>query len=875
MNARTLLQAALMLVGIGFATACKGLSDMTAPRPVETPVSSVLLSTNQLTLSEGGSIALQVTVRDANNRTLTDRSVLWSSSDSTLARVSSAGLVTALRAGSAQIAASVDGRSAVAQLTITARGVATVQVTPATPSLLKGGFLQLTARTLDESGGVLTDRPVFWGTSDPKVAVVDVTGLVTGITPGVATVTATSESRTAAVGVTVLPVPVASVQLTPARDTVVLGQATQLTATPRDSTGARLDDLVVFTTSASSIATVSSSGLVLGIATGSAIITATSGGRSATASITVLPRPVGAVIVSPEQTALTVGQTVRLTVQVTDGSGNLLTGRPTSFSTSNVNVAQVSADGTVTAIAQGTAIITVTSEGKTGTATVTVGASPIATLLVEPSAAALLVGGSTRLQAVARDAGGSVLAQRTVTWTSGAPNVVSVAADGVVTALGPGTALVFAAAEGRLATATITVTAITPSTVVVAPAVASVITGQSLDLTATLRDGAGTVITGRPIQWFSSNSSVAIVSSTGRVRGVSPGIARIDASVDGVIGSSNLTVVPVPIATVAVNLVSSSIIVGQTTQASAVARDSIGGVLTGRLVAWSSSNSAVATVSVTGVVTAIAVGTANIIATSEGKTGQALVSVVVGSPSTLSAISALSQSATAGTAVAAAPSVRVTDGGGTAVSGVTVTFAVASGGGAIVPVSPASLVTNASGIATLTSWTLGAVAGANTVTATVNGLSGSPIVFSATGTVGAPTTIAANSVLTQSATVLTAVAVPPSVIVTDAGGNPVSGVSVTFTRTVGAGVIVPATPASVSTNALGVATLTSWTLGAAAGANAVTATVAGLAGSPVTFTATGSIGGATTIARNSIATQSAPAGTSVSAPPSVMVTDAG
>ncbi|MBL0170617.1 MAG: Ig-like domain-containing protein [Gemmatimonadaceae bacterium] len=875
MTMRSLLRVIALVVGAGLSTACKGLGDMTAPRPVETPISSVVLSTEQLTLSEGSSIALQVTARDANNRPITDRTVFWSSNDSTIARVSSAGLVSALRPGSAQIAASVDGRSAVAQLTVTARGVASVQVTPTTPSLLKGGFLQLTARTLDETGALLTGRPVFWGSSDAKVAVVDVAGLVTGIAPGVATVTATSESRTAAVGVTVSPVPVSSVQLTPTRDSVVLGQATQLTATPRDSTGARLDDLVTFTTNAGSIATVSSSGLVLGISPGTAIVTASSGGKSATATIIVQPRPVGAVIVSPAQSLLTVGQTVRLTVQITDGSGNLLTGRPLSFSSSNVNVAQVAADGTVTASAQGSATITVTSEGKTGTATITVAPSPIASLRVEPSTAALLVGGATTLQTVALDAGGNVLAQRVVTWTSGAPSVVSVSSAGVVNAVGPGTALVFAAAEGRLATATITVTAITPSTVVVTPTTATVIAGQSLDLTATLRDGAGTVVSGRTVQWISSNSTVAIVSSTGRVRGVAPGVARIDATADGVTGSSSLTIVPVPIVTVNVNLAVASIIVGQTTQASAVARDSIGGVLTGRLVGWTSSNTAVATVSSTGVVTAIALGTANIIATSEGKVGQAAVSVVVGSPTTIAANSAIAQSATAGTVVTAPPSVKVTDAGGTPVSGVSVTFTLTGGGGAIIPASPVSITTNAGGIAALTSWTLGAVAGANTVTAAVSGLAGSPVTFSATGTVGTPTTMVANSVLTQTATVLTAVAVPPSVTVTDVGGNPVAGVVVTFARTVGTGVLVPATPASVSTNASGIATLTSWTLGATAGANAVTAAVTGLTGSPVTFTATGTVGAATTLLSNSVATQSALVGAAVSAPPSVKVTDAG
>ncbi len=871
--ARALVCIAQAFAVLQLATACKGLSDMTSPKPVATPVVTVRLSSEQVTLSAGSSLALQATAFDIDGQALSDRKIFWSSSDSTVAKVSTAGLVTAITTGTAQIAVSIDGRSAVARVTVTARGVASVQVTPTTPALLVGGFVQLLARTFDETGAPVTDRAILWGTSDPTIAVVDVAGLVTGIAPGAATVTATSESRSAAVGVTVSAVPVSTVQLTPTLDSVVIGQATQLTATPRDSTGAALTGrLITWTTNASGVATVSSSGLVLGVAPGTAIITASSGSKSNTSTILVRPRPVGAVILSPAQSALTVGQTVRLTVQITDGSGNLLTGRPVSFSSNNVNVAQVAVDGTVTVSAPGTAIITATSEGKTGTATVTVTPSPIATLRITPPTASLLVGGAVKLTATALDAGGNALGQRSVTWTSGAPSVVSVASDGTVSAIGAGTALVFAAAEGKLASATISVSALTPTIIQVTPVLPTVIIGDALDLVAVLRDAAGQVITGRTIAWTSSNSSVAVVSSTGRVRGVSPGSARIDATVDGVVGSTTVTVVPVPVATVTVGLGVGTLLVGQNTQASAVARDAAGNALTGRAVTWSSSNTAVATVASNGQVTAVALGTALVRATVESITGNAAISVVVGQPTAIAAVSATTQSATAGTAVTAPPSVRVTDAVGTPVAGVSVTFAVTAGSGTV---TPANVSTNASGIATLTSWTLGATAGANTVTASVTGLTGSPVSFNATGTVGSPSTIAANSVVTQSATAGSVVASPPSVKVTDAGGNAVSGVVVTFTVTAGGGVTSPASPATVSTNASGIATLTSWTLGATVGANTVTAAVIGLAGSPVAFNASGTVGAPATIAANSLITQTTTAGSTVAAPPSVKVTDAG
>ena len=91
------------------------------------------------------------------------------------------------------------------------------------------------------------------------------------------------------------------------------------------------------------------------------------------------------------------------------------------------------------------------------------------------------------------------------------------------------------------------------------------------------------------------------------------------------------------------------------------------------------------------------------------------------------------QTASAGTAVPVAPSVRVTDAGDNPVPGVHVTFAVASGGGSV---TGAAAVTNAKGIAAVGAWTLGGTAGTNTLTATAAGLAGSPVTFTATGDAG-------------------------------------------------------------------------------------------------------------------------------------------
>ena len=157
----------------------------------------------------------------------------------------------------------------------------------------------------------------------------------------------------------------------------------------------------------------------------------------------------------------------------------------------------------------------------------------------------------------------------------------------------------------------------------------SIKVGETTQASVTMLDRRGVAIT-RPVQWRSSDTTIATVSDSGLVRGVAPGNVNIVARNRTVTGSAPLTVtVPASIlvASVAVALASSTLNPGQTTQATATTRDSSGNVLTGRAIAWTTNNSSVATVSGAGLVTAIASGSALIVATSEGKSGNAPLTV--------------------------------------------------------------------------------------------------------------------------------------------------------------------------------------------------------------------------------------------------------
>jgi microsomal dipeptidase-like Zn-dependent dipeptidase len=181
--------------------------------------------------------------------------------------------------------------AAVATRAVSAQGpaVATVAVTPATVSVSVGGSVLLGVTLRDHAGRVITGRTVTWTSRNSSVATVSPSGVVTGVAPGLDTVTAAADRQSGFATLTVTPPPVYSVTVTPVGGFVVVGgPPLPLTTTLRDARGNVLAGRVVTWFSGTpSVATVSSSGSVTGIAAGAATIRASAEGRSASAVITV------------------------------------------------------------------------------------------------------------------------------------------------------------------------------------------------------------------------------------------------------------------------------------------------------------------------------------------------------------------------------------------------------------------------------------------------------------------------------------------------------------------------------------------------------------------------------------------------------------
>jgi Tol biopolymer transport system component len=167
--------------------------------------------------------------------------------------------------------------------------------------------------------------------------------------------------------------PVASVAVSPAAISAIVGETVPLTATAKDASGAVVVGRVVqWATSSASVATVSASGMVTAVAEGEATISATIEGKSAQARLTVSRVPVSAVRLTPTTVVLERGRTRQLTAVAVDAAGNALEGRAVQWSSDAPAVATVSASGLVQSVAGGYAVITATVEGKSASSAITV-----------------------------------------------------------------------------------------------------------------------------------------------------------------------------------------------------------------------------------------------------------------------------------------------------------------------------------------------------------------------------------------------------------------------------------------------------------------------------------------------------------------------
>src|SRR6266576_3036035 len=374
--------------------------------------------------------------------------------------------------------------------------------------------------------------------------------------------------------------PVAAVVVVPDTASMELGQTAQLVATPMDSLGGVVAQSVAWASIAPAVASVDGSGLVTGVAEGTATITATSLGHNGTAVVKVRRRPsapVASVAVSPATASVAVGQAVQLAATPKDASGNALSGRVVTWASSAPAVATVNGSGLVTGVAAGAATITAASEGQSGGAAITVTSAVTNPASVTDLAVASVTDTSVTLSFHQVDDGTGQAASYivkygvgTLTWSTGlavtrgtcvtpvAGTAIGASSSCTVLGLTSATAYQFGLVAFRgdvntnavfgplsnVASGTTVASTAPVATVTVNPASASVALGAVQQFLAILKDASGNVLPGRTVTWSSSSVTIAGVSSSGVVTGLLAGSAMITATSEGQSGSATVTVVP-------------------------------------------------------------------------------------------------------------------------------------------------------------------------------------------------------------------------------------------------------------------------------------------------------------------------------------------
>ncbi len=596
---------------------------------VRRPVASLEMRPEFLALTVGENGQLEALPRAADGSALEGRTITWESSAPAIARMDTDGAVRAVSPGEATITATSEGRTATAGITVQRVPVASVEVTPSTVSVRVGEGRNLTARVRDADGDVLEGRDVTWRSSNAVVATVDGAGRITGVTPGVVHVTASSEGRSDSARVTVTAGPPVSLEVSPGSVSILPGATAQLETIFRDASGTIVSGpAITWSSNATAIATVSTAGVVTAVSEGEATITARAGTMQARVEVEVQTRPVDRVEVDPATATLQTGESISLTARPLAQDGSLLGGRPVSWSSGSPQVATVDQNGLVSAVGPGNARITATSEGRQGFADVVVQQPAVAEISLDPSLASLHIGEALTLRALLRAADGTELTGRDVAWSSDDPAVASVSQSGEVQALAHGSAVVTATSEGRPATATISVIPRPVASVEISPTAATLNVDATRQLEVRLTAADGSELTGRLVEWSSADPAIATVNADGLVRGEAAGQTTITALSEGQSATATITVEARSVLTVLITPILDFMRVGQTQQFNATGYAWNGSAVPGRPVSWSSSAPQVLEISQTGLATAHRPGAVVLFATIDGRVGSAAIVIL-------------------------------------------------------------------------------------------------------------------------------------------------------------------------------------------------------------------------------------------------------
>jgi hypothetical protein len=346
----------------------------------------------------------------------------FSSATAAVATSTAGGLARGVAAGTSVISGSSGGKVGTALLTVNAATLVSIAVTPATPALAIGAPQQFAATGTFSDGSASNLSAIATFTSSvPAIATSTVGGLVTGVAAGASVITATSGNVAGSTGLTVLPAALVSIAVTPALSTIQVGGSAQLavTATYANGTTGNVSASAVYVSATPGAASVNpATGLATGVAAGSTIITASFGGKTATATVTVNAATLVSIAVTPVNASILVGGVQAFTATGTYSDNHTANiSANVAWTSDSLPTATVLAGGSASGLAVGSARITATLGTLSASGLLTVTAPvvivPVTVNLGAASNFAVLAGTS-----ITNNSGGTTL----VTGDVGAPS---------------------------------------------------------------------------------------------------------------------------------------------------------------------------------------------------------------------------------------------------------------------------------------------------------------------------------------------------------------------------------------------------------------------------------------------------------------------
>ena len=354
-------------------------------------VTDVTVQPAELNLKTDGTYQLSVSVLPSN---ADERGVTFESSNTAVATVSASGLITAKGPGTATITVTAkdsSGKKATCTVTVT-QPVKGVTVSPSSVVIQKDNVQKLTASVVPENA---TNKKLIYKSSNETVAVVSNDGIITARSEGWATITVCSEENQAIYGTCTvkvgLPVYVTKITLDTTNVTMWAGATRQLGVSIEPANA----DIKTGTYGSSNpdVATVSSNGLITAKKKGTATITVTAtdgSGKSASCAV-IVKQPVTGIQITPNGFTLVKGDVKDLKANVSPADAD---NPDVIWTSSNTNIAAVSSKGQVTAVNEGSCVITATCKDNasiSASCTIVVG-TPVASVALAPNRASMNTG---------------------------------------------------------------------------------------------------------------------------------------------------------------------------------------------------------------------------------------------------------------------------------------------------------------------------------------------------------------------------------------------------------------------------------------------------------------------------------------------------